>query len=309
MNVVFDEYFKSVRAQLYERATSPLLGAFTASWIAWNYKFLTVLFSSLPIHDKFIFIEALYPSTNVIISKLAFFPLVSSVLFLFIYPWPARWAFMWWKYHKVKQRKEKQKLEDGDLLSVEQSREIRREILEVENKFDQILQHKDREAESQKILINSQNTQIEKQREQLEQHTAMEIEIVAAENRIEAQANQIKEQADQIGNLKKQLRNANLKTQKNSNVSKATGGGAKRQKPGTQSSISLNEDQISVMKILAKTGGSVQKENVRRDLDMNQIRFDVFIKSLITTNLISIRGSTIYVTDHGKLFLVQNDFV
>ena len=35
---MLEEISKSIRADLYERASSPLLGAFLTSWLIWNWK-------------------------------------------------------------------------------------------------------------------------------------------------------------------------------------------------------------------------------------------------------------------------------
>ena len=39
-----DELLGSVKANLYDKAVSPLFGIFAAFWITWNYKFIMVIF-------------------------------------------------------------------------------------------------------------------------------------------------------------------------------------------------------------------------------------------------------------------------
>ena len=56
------DIFISIKAYLYERAASPLTGAFAVSWVVWNYRFFVVLFSdglSTP-SSKFAAIDQLF---------------------------------------------------------------------------------------------------------------------------------------------------------------------------------------------------------------------------------------------------------
>ena len=78
---------KSIKADLYERATSPLFGAVAISWCFWNYKTIFILLSSLPVTEKFEYIEAfLYGGIWPFLSKLFIYPVLSALLFIFVYP-------------------------------------------------------------------------------------------------------------------------------------------------------------------------------------------------------------------------------
>ena len=50
---MLDDLSKSIKASLYERATSPLFGAFVISWLAWNYRFVLTVISSMSAKEKF----------------------------------------------------------------------------------------------------------------------------------------------------------------------------------------------------------------------------------------------------------------
>jgi hypothetical protein len=41
---MFDDAIKSIRAELYERVASPLLGSFIVSWLIWNYRLILLIF-------------------------------------------------------------------------------------------------------------------------------------------------------------------------------------------------------------------------------------------------------------------------
>ncbi|QOL48650.1 hypothetical protein [Massilia litorea] len=54
-----DDLIKTMKAQLYDRASSPLVFSFICSWIFWNYRLIVILFSGGKSSEKFADIEAL----------------------------------------------------------------------------------------------------------------------------------------------------------------------------------------------------------------------------------------------------------
>ncbi len=80
------DLYKDIKIQLYERATSPLLGSFVISWCLWNYKLLLVMFSTGTATNKIAYINGvLYPDYWSIgfIGFLA--PLLTTAFFLYSY--------------------------------------------------------------------------------------------------------------------------------------------------------------------------------------------------------------------------------
>ena len=91
--------FISIKAYLYERAASPLTGAFAVSWVVWNYRFFVVLFSdglSTPSSkfavidqlfdvDKLPFGEYLWPCIGPLFHELLM-PAAIALFYLIIYP-------------------------------------------------------------------------------------------------------------------------------------------------------------------------------------------------------------------------------
>ncbi len=49
---MLEEFSKTVKAQLYERANSPLIGSFLIAWCIWNHRFIMVLLSELSFQEK-----------------------------------------------------------------------------------------------------------------------------------------------------------------------------------------------------------------------------------------------------------------
>lgn len=128
---MYDDAVKSIRANLYERTTSPLFGAFTISWLVWNFPFLLVVFSGMSAPDKIVFIQNelygdLWPSVVFLILG----PLITSLAFLFLYPFPAAWVYRFWRNRKKRLLEIRREIEDETPLTLEESRRIRQELSE-----------------------------------------------------------------------------------------------------------------------------------------------------------------------------------
>lgn len=138
----------SIKAYLYEKAASPLLGSLIISWCAWNYKFLLMLVSGLSFPDKLRYINILYSNNYECYFQGMILPLVTSILYLFVFPFPAQFVY---KFSLGKQKalnELKNKIQENELLTVEQSRAIRNQLLETEKHFEELIERKDRALEN-----------------------------------------------------------------------------------------------------------------------------------------------------------------
>ena len=141
------DIFTSIKAYLYERATSPLIGAFILGWSIWNYRFFVVMLSSgLPRpQEKFEAIDLLFSEYTFSIGDASFLisakvidgaliPIVIALIYLYVYPFLAKPVYE----HSLKKQKElraiKQAQEDQRLLSIEESREIYRRLAQMQSK-------------------------------------------------------------------------------------------------------------------------------------------------------------------------------
>lgn len=151
-----DEFIKSIKAQLYDRTTSPLSGAFIISWLIWNYKILFVLFSSYDVHEKFDYISTfLYPSISNCITIGFVYPLLTTAFFIFAYPYPSKFVY-WFSRNRQKELKLlRQTIEDETPLTLKESRDIRRNALQLEFEFGNELARKDNEISKLKEEIES----------------------------------------------------------------------------------------------------------------------------------------------------------
>ena len=151
----------SIKASMYERATSPLFGTFLLSWCIWNYKIIFVLTSSLAVTEKFKYIEDnIYNSLSASLGIGIFFPLITALLFIFLYPYPSKYIYEYW-HKKQKELKEiKQAIDDETPLTIEESRQIRRELLRLESEYYSELSSKDSEIERLKNDLLTLSDQI-----------------------------------------------------------------------------------------------------------------------------------------------------
>ena len=132
-----ENILQSIKAHLYDRTTSPLSGAFLISWGIWNYKFIVVLFSSLSVDEKFEYISSVlyvtwldYSLTGVV------FPLITTVFLLFVYPYPSKLVYEFWRNRQKELKEIKQKIEDETPLTIEETREVRRLSLQLEIEYE-----------------------------------------------------------------------------------------------------------------------------------------------------------------------------
>jgi len=155
---MIDEFVKTMKANLYERATSPLAGAFIISWCVWNYQIIIYLISYESPQDKINFIQ-----TCLSFKTSFLFPLLTATFFIFVYPYPARVAYWFWRKQKKAMRDIRQKIEEEELLTPAESRDIKRKIYALESEYDAEIKRKDDEIKDLKILLSEQKKKIEEE--------------------------------------------------------------------------------------------------------------------------------------------------
>lgn len=144
------DIFTSIKAYLYDRATSPLIGALIVGWSVWNYRFFVVIFStglSDP-KEKFKAIDSLFGQYSFSIGDASFLisgkiidgaliPTVIALIYLYAYPLLAKPVYE----HSLQKQKElraiKQAQEDQRLLSAEESRELYRRLAQMQSKHQE----------------------------------------------------------------------------------------------------------------------------------------------------------------------------
>ncbi|MES9946761.1 MAG: hypothetical protein ABW080_17545 [Candidatus Thiodiazotropha sp.] len=151
---MLDELTKSIKANLYERAVSPLFGTFVVSWVIWNYKFLFVLGSSMEVQEKFEYIEYfIYTDALACLLYFLIYPLITTTAFIFLYPYPSKYVYEYWHRRQKELKEIKQKIDDETPLTVEESRAIRRELLKLESEYDEEITRKESEINKLKDIV------------------------------------------------------------------------------------------------------------------------------------------------------------
>ncbi len=149
---MFEEITKSIKAHLYDRTSSPLLGAFLFSWLIWNFKFIMLIFSSESIDVKYDILESqLYTDHLHYLYYWLITPFITSVIFLYVYPFPAKWVFKFTRKRQQQLKELRQSIDDEELLDNKESRKLKREVYELEQSFDAVVKKKDEEL---KILYS-----------------------------------------------------------------------------------------------------------------------------------------------------------
>lgn len=161
---MFEDYFQSVKATLYDRVSSPLWGAFSISWIAWNHRMLIVLFSPLSPDEKFSYIgNYLYTDWGIYALYWGLWPLLTAAVFIGLVPALGEYAYRVSRFWKVRLKtakleydgktpmsqdevndilisaaEEKRILEDRIVLAVKESKVAEDRLKTVSDKFAEL---------------------------------------------------------------------------------------------------------------------------------------------------------------------------
>lgn len=166
---MIEEFSKTVKSQLYERASSPLLGSFIIAWCIWNHRFIMVIFSELTFQEKIRYIDFhVFGGWHESLTNGLIIPLVAALFMIIIYPWPARFLYGYWRRQQNKIKADQQKIDGDVLLSADESREIRQAEIKAKMEFDSQLRTKNEEIAYLKEAIEELNKKIDsKQSERL----------------------------------------------------------------------------------------------------------------------------------------------
>jgi len=152
---MFEEFKKSLKASLYERTASPIIGAFVSAWLIFNWKLCFIIaFADDSIYERLTYIEK---SSYIDIWPNLYFPAIAAALFVGLYPLISLLPYMWWEWYAKKKAEIKNSMQRGVLLSLEKSIEIRNEIDNQEAKFEEML--KSKEQKNAELLVLHDNLQ------------------------------------------------------------------------------------------------------------------------------------------------------
>lgn len=160
---MIEDFTTTIKAQLYERVSSPLLSSFFISWCGWNYKFILILFSGMASHEKIVYIDLnIFPNLMSAVIHGALLPTLTSLLLIFVYPIPAEFIYRHVKINQRRLKEIQQSIDDESPLSKEQARKIRREALENQLKYETEIDAKNVENARLKEIISDLQQKMEK---------------------------------------------------------------------------------------------------------------------------------------------------
>ncbi len=154
---------KSISQIFNERLTSPFYGTFLISWMIWNWQiiYLTIFISEESIDkDKITYISENFSDIHFLIT----YPLISAIILISIMPLitnRAYWVSLLYNQWKINKRNEVQKKE---LLTIEQSINLREQIKSQEKRFEDLLEDKNlkiKQLETELELIKNPDKSIE----------------------------------------------------------------------------------------------------------------------------------------------------
>lgn len=164
----FNEIVKSVRAELYDRTVSPLMGSFLLSWLAFNHKLILAFFADVELIEKYRIIDDLIYSNlfeialNNPILMLFIYPSTMALIYIYVYPILALPVFEHARKNQKKLNDKKKEIDGDTLLSREDSLKMWNEIDIREEQHLKEMARKDRQIEQlktqqQKPVKNAKN--------------------------------------------------------------------------------------------------------------------------------------------------------
>ena len=171
---MLEEFERSVKATLYDRLASPLIGSYVTAWCIFNYKIILIIFSDLQYTQKSEYIDALFaPWWNYPVRY--GFPLLWSAFYVFCYPAIAKFVFRKWQKYIKDKRDIKHEIEGTRLLTLAESEEIRTKYLQSENKIAELMQNSENELKEWKDRCNLLLNEKQQFKERLEKYEPMPV--------------------------------------------------------------------------------------------------------------------------------------
>ncbi len=177
---MIDDIKKSITSIFSERVSSPFYGTLAMSWLIWNWKiiYLTFIIDQNKIEgNKIDYIVTNYGSLNNLISL----PLISTLILLTLIPFITNGAY-WLDIKFTNWRvNAKNEIEGKQLLTVEQSIQLRMDIRELELNFDKLLEKKNEEIKflKEELEKNRNNKKEDSKVDTLEGNKVSDLKLLA----------------------------------------------------------------------------------------------------------------------------------
>lgn len=136
-----NDLLNSLKAYLYDRASSPLFGAFVTSWCLWNWQVLLLLFSNMEVERKIFVIETqIYADKDILINYCFYYPFFSSIGVLLLYPLPSIIVYAYWRWQQNLLKKIQLKIDSEAPISKEEAAALKLEIYKTQETHEKELE-------------------------------------------------------------------------------------------------------------------------------------------------------------------------
>lgn len=182
-----NDIWTSVKAYLYDRTSSPLLGALVTGWVAWNFKILMLFFSKADYAVKVWEIDYFYSQTffvfrpygleHWLFSNYIFcvfiMPVTTAAFYIYVFPWFSHKVFNHSYQKQIDLNNKKKEMQGSELIDVDEKAEIlgmyeqakletrelvvkhRQEMERIENQLSIVIQEKEEiRQQSEELLTN-----------------------------------------------------------------------------------------------------------------------------------------------------------
>lgn len=120
-----DDFIKDLKFHVYERLRSPLITSFIFSWFSWNFSTVILLLGTGEFSKKITTLGKIYPSNLDYFFNGLLYPLLSSFLFILIYPFLARLSFIYWNQQLAITKARQVLLEDKTPMTLGDVKELK----------------------------------------------------------------------------------------------------------------------------------------------------------------------------------------
>lgn len=289
---MFEQFGNSIKASLYDKVSSPLSGAFIISWCIYNYKILIIILSSLSPSDKIYEVSVIAYQDSLkfwdvtlyyFFSSGFIFPLVSAIIFLFLYPYPSKLMYKYWASKQEELKSLKLEIENVSPMHPDTAISLRRNALSLSMKFDEELAVKEKEILRLKEQITLES----------EGNISRMEEVGQLNDHIASLTNDLKNTKDELTVIKKS-------------------------KPETTNQM-VKEDvltqysdfQKALIRSLSNSDGYSMDKGIVKDLaskfELKPIIFGEQLNELMTRKHLFERAGQLILSAAGKTFSVKNN--
>lgn len=135
-----DDLYSNIKLGILERVNSPLTFALLAAWSIINFEVFVIIFTEGTADYKLHLIATnVFPSWKEAVIHGAILPIISAIIYVFIYPYLSAYALK----ESIKSQNKFKEIKDGKLLSEKESKVILRKIDDIKAEYEEKLSNKD----------------------------------------------------------------------------------------------------------------------------------------------------------------------